>query len=119
VQIDDALVSQLVAAQFPQWSELPIRRVAPFGWDNRAFRLSDSMVVSPPGGAEYAEQVAKEQRWLPHLTASLPLAIPIPRALGQPAADYPWNWSVYRWLDGKAASSGTDADLTEFASSQR
>ncbi len=115
--IDDALVSRLVAAQFPQWSELPIRPVLPSGWDNRTFRLGDTMVVRLPSGNEYADQVAKEQRWLPILAASLPLAIPIPLALGQPAAGYPWNWSVYRWLEGEPASSGSIADLTELASS--
>lgn len=117
VPIDDALVSRLVAAQFPQWSELPIRRVTPSGWDNRTFRLGDTKVVRLPSGEEYADQVAKEQRWLPILAASLPLAIPIPLALGQPAAGYPWNWSVYRWLAGESASLGTVADLTDFASS--
>jgi aminoglycoside phosphotransferase (APT) family kinase protein len=117
VPIDDALVSRLVAAQFPQWSELPIRPVLPSGWDNRTFRLGDRMVVRLPSAVEYADQVAKEQRWLPALAASLPLAIPIPLALGQPDADFPWNWSVYRWLEGEAASSGSIADRSEFASS--
>ena len=117
VPIDDALVSRLVAAQFPQWTELPIRPVTPSGWDNRTFRLGDTMVVRLPSAEEYADQVAKEQRWLPNLAASLPLAIPIPLALGQPAAGYPWNWSVYRWLEGETASSGSIADLTELASS--
>jgi aminoglycoside phosphotransferase (APT) family kinase protein len=75
------------------------------------------MVVRLPSGEEYADQVSKEQRWLPLLSASLPLSIPMPLALGQPAADYPWSWSVYHWLEGEAASSGAIADLTEFASS--
>jgi len=117
VQIDDAFVRRLVAGQFPEWSELPIRPVPPSGWDNRTFRLGDTMVVLLPSGEEYADQVAKEQRWLPYLATSLPLAIPIPLVLGQPATDYPWSWSVYRWLEGESASSVTVADLTEFASS--
>ncbi|HQR54427.1 MAG TPA: aminoglycoside phosphotransferase family protein [Burkholderiaceae bacterium] len=117
VQIDDALVRCLVAGQFPQWSELPIRPVTPSGWDNRIFRLGDAMLVRLPSGVKYAEQVAKEQRWLPYLAKSLPLAIPTPLALGQPSSGYPWNWSVYRWLEGEAASAGSVADLTEFASS--
>lgn len=117
VQIDDALVRRLIAGQFPQWSELLIRPVAPSGWDNRTFRLGDTMVVRLPSGEDYAEQVAKEQRWLPILAASLPLSIPLPLALGQPAAGYPWSWSVYRWLEGESASPGTVANLTEFASS--
>jgi aminoglycoside phosphotransferase (APT) family kinase protein len=117
VQIDDALVRRLVAGQFPQWSELPIHPVTPSGWDNRTFRLGDTMVVRLPSGEHYAEQVAKEQRWLPYLAPSLPLAIPTPLALGRPAEGYSWNWSVYRWLEGEAASSGSIADLSEFASS--
>ena len=117
VPIDDALVCRLIAGQFPQWSELPIRPVTPSGWDNRTFRLGDTMVVRLPSGEDYAEQVAKEQRWLPILAASLPIAIPMPLALGQPAAGYPWSWSVYRWLEGESASSGSVADLTEIASS--
>jgi aminoglycoside phosphotransferase (APT) family kinase protein len=116
VQIDDALVRCLVAGQFPQWSELPIRPVTPSGWDNRIFRLGDAMLVRLPSGEYYAAQVAKEQRWLPCLAKSLPLPIPTPLALGQPAVGYPWNWSVYRWLEGEAASSGLIADLIEFAS---
>lgn len=117
VPIDDALVRRLVAAQFPQWAELPIRPVSSSGWDNRTFRLGNTMVVRLPSAAEYADQVAKEQRWLPYLAASLPLPIPIPLALGQPGAAYPWNWSVYRWLEGEPASFGTVADRIEFASS--
>jgi aminoglycoside phosphotransferase (APT) family kinase protein len=117
VQIDDALVRRLVAEQFPQWSELPIRPVTPSGWDNRTFRLGDSMLVRLPSGEHYAEQVAKEQHWLPRLAPLLPLAIPTPLALGPPAADYPWSWSVYRWLEGEDAASGSIAELIEFASS--
>jgi len=115
VQINDALVRRLVAGQFPQWSELPIRSIEPSGWDNRTFRLGDTMVVRLPSAVEYAAQVAKEQRWLPTLAASLPLAIPTPLALGQPAADFPWNWSVYRWLEGEPASSASISDLPELA----
>jgi aminoglycoside phosphotransferase (APT) family kinase protein len=117
VPIDDALVSRLVAAQFPQWSELPIRPVLPSGWDNRTFRLGDTMVVRLPSDEHYAGQVAKERHWLPRLAPSLPLAIPTPVALGQAAAGYPWNWSVYRWLEGEAASSAFIADRIAFASS--
>ena len=43
--IDAALVQRLVAAQFPQWANLPIRRVETEGWDNRTFHLGDDMKV--------------------------------------------------------------------------
>jgi aminoglycoside phosphotransferase (APT) family kinase protein len=75
------------------------------------------MLVRLPSGEQYAEQVAKEQRWLPYLASALPLDIPTPVALGRPAEGYPWNWSVYRWLAGEAASSEPVSNLSEFASS--
>jgi hypothetical protein len=37
VQIDVSLVRRLVAAQFPEWADLPIRPVSSGGWDNRTF----------------------------------------------------------------------------------
>lgn len=42
VQIDDALVRRLFAAQLAQWSELSMNPVTPSGWDNRTFRLGDT-----------------------------------------------------------------------------
>lgn len=116
MQIDVVLVRRLVAEQFPQWSELPVRPVVPGGCDNRSFRLGESLLVRLPSGAAYADQVAKEQHWLPRLAPSLPLSIPTPVGLGRPAAGYPWHWSVYSWLDGKPATSRTVADLHELAS---
>ena len=70
VAIDAALVTRLVAGQFPQWSELPITG-RPYGWDNRTFRLGDAMAVRLPSAAGYAAQVAKEHRWLPRLAPQL------------------------------------------------
>jgi aminoglycoside phosphotransferase (APT) family kinase protein len=35
--------------------------------------------------------------------------------MGQPAAGYPWHWSIYRWLDGEIATSERIADLPQFA----
>ena len=67
VEITSQLVSALLAAQFPQWARLPLIPVEPGGWDNRTFRLGDAMAVRLPSAECYAEQVDKEQRWLPWL----------------------------------------------------
>jgi aminoglycoside phosphotransferase (APT) family kinase protein len=64
-EIDAALVKQLICAQFPEWAELPIAPVENGGWDNRTFRLGDSMSVRLPSGLAYVAQVEKEHRWLP------------------------------------------------------
>ncbi|MER9234792.1 aminoglycoside phosphotransferase family protein [Mesorhizobium sp. M0622] len=117
ISIDAGLVRRLIAAQFPEWADLPVEPVEPGGWDNRTFRLGDSMSVRLPSAAAYVAQVEKEHRWLPRLAPHLPLPIPVPLAKGAPADGYPWPWSVYRWLGGRPAAAELIADLTEFARS--
>lgn len=114
--IDADLVGRLIAAQFPQWTGLPIMPVVPGGWDNRTFHLGNSMIARLPSTASYALQVEKEQTWLPRLVQHLPLPIPVPLGHGKPAEGFPWPWSIYRWLPGEPASIDRIGDLTEFAS---
>ena len=113
--IDEALASRLVAAQFPQWRRLSIEPVETAGWDNRTFRLGENMIVRLPRAAAYAAQVEKEHRWLPKLAPLLPLQIPTPLAIGEPAEGYPWKWSVYRWIEGETAAPERIGDLNDFA----
>jgi len=116
VEITSQLVSALLAAQFPQWARLPLIPVEPGGWDNRTFRLGDAMAVRLPSAECYAEQVEKEQRWLPWLAPQLPLAVPSPLAVGEPGAEYPWHWSIYRWIDGETVATSSNVDLALLAS---
>ena len=102
--ITPELVAGLIAAQFPQWADLPIRPVEVDGHDNTTFHLGDTMSVRLPSSASYAAQVEKEQRWLPTLAGQLPLPIPEPLAQGEPTPEYGLPWSVYRWLDGRPAT---------------
>jgi aminoglycoside phosphotransferase (APT) family kinase protein len=104
LEIDVALVRELLLTQFPQWATLPIRAVAFDGWDNRTFHLGDEMSVRLPSGESYALQVDKEHHWLPKLAPLLPLQIPVPIAKGKPSDSYPWPWSIYRWLEGDSAN---------------
>ncbi len=116
MRIDEGLVRRLIGAQFPQWADLRIEAVSPGGWDNRTFRLGERMLVRLPSAAAYVAQVEREQQWLPHLAAHLPVPIPKPVAKGEPSADYPWQWSVFAWLDGEPAEFGPLKDQTAFAS---
>ena len=115
VDINISLVEQLVAAQFPQWADLPVKPVAFDGVDNRTFHLGEDMSVRLPSAEGYAAQVEKEHRWLPTLAPLLPLPIPAPLAMGVPADGYPWHWSIYRWLEGENAAIEHIADLRQFA----
>ncbi|MBW5481899.1 aminoglycoside phosphotransferase family protein [Streptomyces bambusae] len=101
VDIDASLVERLVAAQFPQWAGLPVRKVRSAGTDNAMYRLGEDMAVRLPRIPDAAGQVGREQRWLPHLAPRLPLDVPVPLGHGAPGEGYGFAWSVYRWLDGE------------------
>jgi aminoglycoside phosphotransferase (APT) family kinase protein len=101
LEIDDALVGRLLAGQFPEWADLPLEPVLPAGTDNALYRLGDDMVVRLPRIHWAVGHVVKEQKWLPRLAPLLPLAIPVVLAKGAPGEEYPWQWSVYRWLEGE------------------
>jgi aminoglycoside phosphotransferase (APT) family kinase protein len=115
VTIDATLVAKLIADQFPHWSGLRVTPVVPGGWDNRTFRLGDTLSVRLPSAVGYVAQVEKEQHWLPLLAPHLPLPIPSPIAKGAPSHDYPWPWSVYGWLEGSPATDENVANAEEFA----
>ena len=93
--VDVPLVQRLVATQFPQWADLPIRAVDNDGWDNWTFHLGDRMKVRLPSAMGYSEQAEKEARWLPRLAPKLPLPVPVPVGIGQPAEGYECAWSIY------------------------
>jgi aminoglycoside phosphotransferase (APT) family kinase protein len=115
VSIDVPLVQRLVGAQFPRWSDLPIRPVEVGGWDNKTFHLGEHMTVRLPSAESYVPQVEKEHRWLPELAPRLPLPIPVPLAKGRPGSGYPFPWSVYPWIESETATVGRIEDLVEFA----
>jgi aminoglycoside phosphotransferase (APT) family kinase protein len=73
------------------------------------------MVVRLPRIHWAAGRVEKEHRWLPRLAPSLPLAIPLPLALGEPGEGYPWRWSVCPWLEGENAIPERLADPRQAA----
>ncbi len=113
--VDVGLVRRLVDRQFPQWTHLPIEPVENDGWDNWTFRLGDQLKVRLPSDEGYAEQAEKESKWLPLLAPQLTVAVPEPLALGAPDQGYPWQWSVYQWLEGEPARRNNVADRAQFA----
>ncbi|MFF7260971.1 aminoglycoside phosphotransferase family protein [Streptomyces sp. NPDC008159] len=113
--IDAALVTRLIAGQFPQWADLPVVPVEVDGWDNRTYRLGDDMSVRLPTAAGYVPAVDKESAWLPRLAPALPVAIPAVLGKGVPGEGYPFPWSVRGWLDGETSAPERIDDMTQFA----
>lgn len=105
------LVRRLLAAQFPQWAELPIAPMLSAGTDNALYRLGEAMVVRLPAAAWAAGQAAREWRFLPGLAAHLPLAVPIPLGLGVPGEGFAAAWSVCRWVPGRDAQVAPPEDM--------
>lgn len=95
------LARRLLAAQFSQWADLPIVPVASAGTDHALYRLGQDMVLRLPRIPSATGQAAKEALWLPRLAPHLPLEIPQPLLMGRPGEGYPWQWSIYRWIEGE------------------
>lgn len=115
MEITKELVRRLVNTQFPHWKELEIQPVARGGHDNRTFHLGNEMIVRLPSGPEYVAQVEKEAKWLPALQEKLSLPVPRPLALGRPSEEYPFPWSVNRYIEGETADEKNIAHMEEFA----
>ena len=110
--ITENLVQELIAEQFPELANLSIKSVKSQGNDNRTFHLGDKMLVRLPSGEEYVRQIAKEHKWLTLLAPKLPLPISESIAMGKPSNDYPFYWSIYRWLEGDSANTVELNDIT-------
>ena len=101
LKIDVTLARKLISKQFPEWASLNVTQVVPGGHDNKTFRLGADKLIRLPSAERYANKVQKEQYWLPILANKLKLDVPKPLAQGTPSDDYPWDWSIYEWIDGK------------------
>jgi aminoglycoside phosphotransferase (APT) family kinase protein len=109
-----ALVRRLLSGQFPQWADLPISLVPSYGTDHDIYRIGDHLAARLPRIGWATRQAAKEAEWLPRLAPFLPLALPVQLAMGHPAHDYPFDWSIYKWLPGENANNNIN-DLEQAA----
>ena len=104
VDIDVPLVRRLLAAQFPQWADLPISAVQSTATVNYIYRLGDHLCVRLPRVQRWAQDLDKECHWLPKLAPRLSLRVPEPVTKGCPASSYPFSWAIYGWIDGQPYS---------------
>jgi aminoglycoside phosphotransferase (APT) family kinase protein len=106
LQLNLSFVKNLISTQFPQWADLPIKRFNSSGTDNAIYRIGESMAVRLPSEESGSLQIKKENRWLPIIEKHLPVAVPTPLELGTPTEDYPWYWTVNKWIKGENAITG-------------
>lgn len=97
------LARELILEQFPEFAHMPISEVEKQGHDNRTYRLGNEMLIRMPTAAAYALKVPKEQELLPQLASHLTtVTIPVPIKMGAPSNNYPYPFSIYKWLPGKS-----------------
>ena len=99
LRVDAELVRGLLQAQQPQLAHHPLAEVGD-GWVNHVFRLGSDYAVRLPRREDAAALMAKEQQWLPVLTAGLPTATSVPLYCGVPQEPYPFPWSISAWYGG-------------------
>lgn len=112
-----SLVRSLLEAQFPHWADALIEPVRSAGTDNALYRLGTDKLVRLPRVGSAALQIEKQHTWLPVLGPDLPLETPTPLALGAAAPIFPWQWSVYGWIEGEVAELDRLQDASHAAHS--
>lgn len=119
IEVTAATVTRLVCDQFPRWADLPVSEVTSHGTVNAIFRVGTDLVARLPieGGDVESRRIEllREMDAARTLLSVSPVATPEPVALGEPGADYPLPWSVYRWVPGTIAGHSDVADAPPFA----
>jgi aminoglycoside phosphotransferase (APT) family kinase protein len=116
IDVDEAVVRELLRRQLPQWANQPLTRVASQGTVNAIYRLGSELVVRLPLTPRWHD-IDLEACWLAALAPRLPVRIPEVVAIGDADDAYPWKWGVLRWLDGSpwrienAVDAVADAEL--------
>lgn len=116
IDVTPQIVRALLASSCPELADREIT-LAANGWDCVMFRLGADLAVRLPRRQASAALVDVEARWLPVLAAGLPLPVPVPVHVGEPAAFYPWRWTIVPWFEGRAVGAAPLADPTAAARS--
>jgi aminoglycoside phosphotransferase (APT) family kinase protein len=97
VVVDAALARRLVGGQFPAFADAPLELLSE-GWDNTVWR-SGGWVFRFPRREVVVPGLRREIAVLPEL--ELPLAVPRPELIGEPAHGFPFPWFGARFLPGR------------------
>ncbi len=112
-------VRRLVAGQFPEWADLPVRALDSPGTVNAIFRVGDRLTarfpLHPGEPAEIRRRLAKEAAAAELLARRTRFRTPEPVAIGEPGEDYPLPWSVQTWVPGAVVPAGGPGEPESFA----
>lgn len=106
IDITQSLIQRLIAEQFPEWSMLEIKPIHSLGTSHVIYRLGDDMFLRLPRVASAVDGMITGSEWLSKIASYLPVSVPTLIAKGMPTKDYPFSWSICRWVDGKNPVEG-------------
>ena len=119
ILVSDEVARNLIADQFPEWSQLPILRIPSSGTVNTIFRIGDGFAARLPIRPDDPELMRKalEEEAMANVEFMQysPFLSPIPIAIGTPGPGYPLPWSVQTWLPGILATETDSGESTDFA----
>ena len=106
--VDAARAAALVLPQFPELRGAPVVEVAT-GWDNSVLLVGDVLFRFPRREIALDAQ-RRELAVLPRIAPHLPLPVPVPTHLGEPADDYPWPFWGAPMVPGVELGLAPDVD---------
>jgi aminoglycoside phosphotransferase (APT) family kinase protein len=110
VTVDETLARRLIADQFPELAESPLRRLAE-GWDNVVWLVGERWAFRFPQRTMGADLIERELQVLPLIAPALPAPIPVPVFAGRPGHGYPWSFFGAPLLPGvEACDAALDDD---------
>ncbi|MFC7532279.1 aminoglycoside phosphotransferase family protein [Actinoplanes sp. GCM10030250] len=121
MRISEQTVRNLLADQFPEWADLPVRQVRSAGTVNAIFRIGEGLTARFPlaGEDDDIQEIRRELQSEMYagrlLFSRTSFATPEPVALGEPGFGYPLPWSVQTWLPGTIATDEDPGGSWEFA----
>ncbi len=99
VEIDEALVHDLLGSQFPDLADHRCRRLNE-GFDNSLWRVGDNLVARLPRREMAVVPLQNELLLLPDVLERVSLHTPLPLRTGQPCDRFAWPWMIATWIDG-------------------
>ncbi len=117
--VTETTVRGLIADQFPQWRDLPVRGLATSGTVNALFRVGDHLTarfpLQPADAESTLRQLQTEAEAARELLGRTRFATPEPVGIGRPGHAYPLPWSIQTWLPGTTAAQHDPGASVPFA----
>jgi aminoglycoside phosphotransferase (APT) family kinase protein len=112
--LDEQMVSQLVATQFPELRGQPVRRLGA-GWDSELYGVGGEWILRFPRRADRVAWLAREITIMGLVSEKLAPRVPVFELMGQPSEAFPYPFAGYRRLAGVGADQIPAAARTRLA----